>query len=60
MNKYNYTMTIASKTEKEAMEKMAALSILASNLSGRELTKLAHTVQNEPAKTALAKTYLGL
>lgn len=53
-------MAIQASTEKEADEKMMALSTLASKLSSKELSKLAHVVKNDPTKTALAKQYLGL
>ena len=60
MKKYNYDMAIQAPTEKEADEKMMALSTIASKLSAKELSKLAHVVKNDPTKTALAKQYLGL
>jgi hypothetical protein len=60
MNKYNYDMTIDAKTEGEADSKMNALTVLASKLSEKELTKLAHVIKNDPVKTALAKKYLGV
>lgn len=60
MNKYNYTITITAKTETEAIEKMKALTVLASKLTSKELAKLAHVVQNDPVKTAMAKAYLGV
>ena len=60
MKDYNYNMRITALLEKEATDKMAALVILASHLSVKELTKLAHIVQNDPIKTALAKKYLGV
>ncbi|MBS1586510.1 MAG: hypothetical protein JSS82_13295 [Bacteroidetes bacterium] len=60
MNKYNYTITIAAKTEAEAVEKMKALTVLASKLTSKELAKLAHIVQHDPVKTAMAKSYLGV
>ena len=53
-------MAIQAPTEKEADEKMIALSTIASKLSAKELSKLAHVVKNDPTKTALAKQYLGL
>ncbi|MFI5195708.1 MAG: hypothetical protein ACHQD8_01340 [Chitinophagales bacterium] len=57
---YEYDMKVEAKTEKEADEKMKALTTLASKLSGKELSGLAHVVKNDPAKTALAKRYLNL
>lgn len=60
MNMHEYSMSIPAKTEAEAMEKMKAFAILASKLTGKELAKLAHTVQHDPVKTKMAKAYLGL
>jgi ribosomal protein L15E len=60
MNKYQYTMSIEARTEKEAEAKMEALAILASRLNEKELGKLAHVIKHDPVKTALAKRYLGV
>lgn len=57
---YKYSISIPAATEAEAAAKMKALTALASKLTGRELEKLAHIVQNDPVKTAMAKTYLGM
>ena len=60
MKDYNYNIRIPAVLEKEADEKIAALAILASHLTAKELTKLAHIVKTDPVKTALAKKYLGV
>lgn len=60
MKKFNYDISIEAKTEGEADAKMTALTTLASKLSQQELSKLAHIVKTDPAKTALAKQYLGV
>lgn len=60
MKKYSYEITIEAKMETEAESKMKALTILASKLSEKELSKLAHIVKNDPVKTAMAKKYLGV
>ncbi len=60
MDKHKYTVSIPAKTEAEATEKVKALSVLATKLTGKELSKLAHTVQHDPVKTAMAKAYLGV
>lgn len=60
MSKHNYTIRIEAKTEKEAETKIQALTTLASRLTENELTKLAHVIKHDPAKTALAKRYLGV
>jgi hypothetical protein len=60
MNKFSYTMTIMAKEKADAVEKLKALTILAGKLSVKELKKLAHVVENDPVKTAMAKAYLGV
>lgn len=60
MKKFQYEISIQAKTETEADAKMTALTTLASKLSSSELTRLAHIVKHDPAKTALAKKYLGV
>lgn len=60
MKEHNYNIRITAVQEKEADEKIAALAILASCLTAKELTKLAHIVKTDPVKTALAKKYLGV
>jgi hypothetical protein len=58
--KIEYGLKIEAKTESEAEEKMKALVILAGKLTAKELSKLALVVKNDPVKTALAKSYLGV
>lgn len=60
MKKFHYDISIEAKTEAEAESKMQALTILASKLSEKELSKLAYIVKHDPVKTALAKKYLGV
>ena len=60
MTKFNYTITVEAKEKAEADTKMKALTTLASNLSAKELDKLAWIVKNDPAKTKLAKQFLGV
>jgi len=60
MKKYQYDISIEAKTESEADTKMEALTVLASKLTTQELAKLAHIIKHDPAKTAMAKTYLGV
>lgn len=60
MKDYNYNIRITALLEKDATDKMTALTTLAANLSTKELTKLAYIVKNDPIKTALAKKYLGV
>ena len=60
MKQYNYNVKIPALLETEANEKAAALATLASNLTAKELSKLAHIVSHDPVKTAMAKKYLGV
>lgn len=60
MQKFHYDISIEAKSEIEANAKMNSLTTLASKLSEKELTKLAHVIKHDPVKTALAKKYLGV
>jgi hypothetical protein len=60
MKKYPYNFNVPANTEAEAEQKLTALAILATHLTGIELQKLAQVVKNDPVKTGLAKSYLGL
>lgn len=60
MPKFSYDISVEAKSEEEATDKMKALTALASKLTEKELTKLAHIVKHDPVKTALAKKYLGV
>ncbi|MCC7303076.1 MAG: hypothetical protein IT233_10585 [Bacteroidia bacterium] len=60
MKKFTCDFSVPANTQAEAETKLKALSILASFLTAKELEKLAHVVKNDPIKTSLAKTYLGV
>lgn len=60
MKKHDYQFSVPAASEKEADQKILALAILATHLTGDELQKLAQVVEHDPIKTALAKSYLGL
>ena len=60
MEKYQYEISIEARNDKEADEKMGAISVLASKLTSLELKKLAYIIQHDPIKTAMAKKYLGV
>lgn len=60
MRKFTSEFSVPAQTQPEAETKLKALSILATYLTARELEKLAHVVKNDPIKTSLAKTYLGV
>ncbi len=60
MKPYTFNFTIEAESPEEAKMKMTALSVLASKLRAFELHKLAHVVEKEPVKLALAKKYMGL
>ena len=60
MKKFSYEITLEAATEAEADSKLNAIGILLKKLTTKELAKLAHIVQNDPVKTALAKKALGV
>ena len=60
MKKFNCDFSVPANTQAEAEMKMDALTILATFLTAEELKKLAHVVKNDPIKTSLAKSYLGV
>jgi hypothetical protein len=60
MKSYTYKVALEEKSETEADAKIEALTTLAKKLTVKELSKLAHVVKTDPAKTALAKKYLGV
>ena len=60
MKKFHFDITIEATEETEANAKMTALTTLASKLSQKEFSKLAHVIKHEPIKTSLAKKYLGV
>ena len=60
MTTFNYEINIEAATEAEADTKMKAITILVKKLKSTELAKLAHIVQNDPIKTAMAKKALGV
>lgn len=55
MTTFNYEINIEATTEAEADTKMKAITVLVKKLKSTELAKLAHIVQNDPIKTAMAK-----
>jgi hypothetical protein len=57
---YKYEINIEATTEVEADTKMKAVTVLVKKLKAAELSKLAHIVQNDPIKTAMAKKALGV
>ena len=60
MTTFNYEINIEATTEAEADTKMKAITVLVKKLKSAELAKLAHIVQNDPIKTAMAKKALGV
>lgn len=58
--KHNFEISIEAIDAKEAEMKLKAAATLMAKLKTNELSKLADVVKNDPAKTALAKQYLGL
>ncbi len=57
---YEFEMAVEASSQEEAESKMQALAALVSGLTPEELKKLAHIIKHDPAKTALAKKYLGV
>ena len=60
MKKFTCDFSVPANTEAEAETKLNALKVLATFLTARELEKLAQVVKNDPIKTSLAKSYLGI
>lgn len=60
MATFNYEINIEATTEAEADTKMKAVTVLVKKLKANELAKLAHIVQTDPIKTAMAKKALGV
>lgn len=60
MKNYTYKITLEERSEEDADAKVDAMAVLVKKLTATELTKLAHIVKTDPAKTALAKQYLGV
>jgi hypothetical protein len=60
MKQFSFTISIAAKEKDDAIAKLTAISALAGNLTLKELAKLAHIVEHDPIKTAMAKSYLGV
>lgn len=60
MSNFSYEINIEAPTESEADTKMKAVTVLVKKLRANELAKLAHIVQNDPIKTAMAKKALGV
>lgn len=60
MATFNYEINIEATSEAEADTKMKAVTVLVKKLKANELAKLAHIVQNDPIKTAMAKKALGV
>jgi hypothetical protein len=60
MTKYTYDFSIEANNEAEANTTMTAIAVLVKKLKPNELAKLAHIVQHDPIKTAMAKKALGV
>jgi hypothetical protein len=60
MGIYSYEVSIHADTEPEAQQKLKAAITLIKKLKTTEIKKLADIVENDPAKTAMAKRALGV
>lgn len=58
--KFTFEVNIEAVTQQEAEVKLTAASMLMQKLRAREIAKLADVVKNDPVKTAIAKSALGL
>lgn len=59
MDKHKFTIAIPG-SQKEAEAKAKGVAVIASHLSAETITALAHLIQTDPAKVALAKQFLGV
>lgn len=59
MSKQKFTVEISGQND-EPERKLAAAMVLIGKLSTKEIEKLAHIVKNDPVKTAMAKSALGV
>jgi hypothetical protein len=57
---YEFDAKVEAPTLEEASAKMKAAAILMRKLKTAEIVKLAHVVEHEPVKTAMAKKALGV
>lgn len=60
MSEFEYEIALKEADEKDADLKMKALLILAKKLKAEVLVGLSNMVLNDPAKTKLAISYLGI
>lgn len=60
MTNFQFTANIPAPSQAEAVQKMEALMTMASYLSARELKALENVLTSDPAKVAVAKSFLGL
>lgn len=60
MKQFQYDFSVKEQNAAEADKKMQALTTLAARLTTKELCKLAHIVEHDPAQTAMAKKFLGV
>lgn len=60
MPKFNYEVKIDAPNENEADHKMKSVTTLLAKLSGKELSKLAFIVKEDPEMLAVAKQFLGV
>jgi hypothetical protein len=60
MQKFSFKISLEATSEKEAQQKMASLTTLASKLSNKELNKLSEIVKENGETLKMAKNFLGL
>ncbi len=60
MQKFTYKITLEADNEKQAQEKIAALTVMARKLTMKELKKISEVVEENGGTLKMAKNFLGL
>lgn len=60
MQKFTYKISLEADNEKQAQEKISALTIMARKLSVKELKKLSEIVNENGETFRMAKNFLGV
>lgn len=60
MQKFTYKITFEAENEKQAQEKMTALTVMARKLTAKEIKKISEVVEENGSTLKTAKNFLGL
>lgn len=60
MQKFTYKITLEAENEKQAQEKITALTVMARKLTAREIKKISEVVEENGSTLKTAKNFLGL